>query len=70
MKKGNEKYLKGREADDFFNKLMSLSSAKRDAGRFLDDFEAAVNRAFTELQEVRESLISEYISSFRSDDPI
>ena len=49
---------------------MSLNSAKREACRFLDEFEAAVNRAFAELEEVREAIVGEYLSSFRSDEPI
>jgi hypothetical protein len=48
---------------------MSLNSAKRDADRFIDEFEAAVSRAFSELELVRESIVQEYLSSFRSDEP-
>ena len=49
---------------------MSLNNAKKDANRFLYDFDEAVNRAFTELEEVREAIVGEYLSSFRSDEPI
>jgi hypothetical protein len=43
---------------------VSLDTAKRATDRFLDDFEAAVSRTFGELQEMREDLVKEYLSSF------